>query len=208
MVRVVKKAEVRRLEILEAAQHLFQTQEYDNTTIQDVIDYLGVAKGTLYHYYKSKEELLEAVVEHMAEKSIAQMQVVVNETQGSAVEKIGRLIAAGRIVNEDDQILEHLHHSGNVGMHTRMMAVALIKSAPFYAEVVRQGNAEGVFHVDHPLECAEFILAGIQFITDTGIYPWSQADLIRRMQALPGLIEAQLQAPAGSFQFLLIPFSE
>jgi hypothetical protein len=42
----------------------------------------------------------------------------------------------------------------------------------------------------------------IQFLTDLGFYPWSQAQLARRMKAFPSLIEAQLSAPKGSFSFL------
>jgi len=47
------------------------------------------------------------------------------------------------------------------------------------------------------------IISGIQFLTDTGIYPWPEADLLRRMQAFPGLVEAILKAQPGSFGFML-----
>ncbi|MBS0627256.1 MAG: TetR/AcrR family transcriptional regulator, partial [Verrucomicrobia bacterium] len=54
-----------------------------------------------------------------------------------------------------------------------------------------------------PLESAEFILSAIQFLTDMGIYPWTEDVLKRRIQAFPLLIEKLLQAPSGSFQFLV-----
>jgi hypothetical protein len=79
----------------------------------------------------------------------------------------------------------------------------LMRQAPLYAELIRQGCEEGLFQTEHPLECAEFILAGIQFLTDMGIHPWKQEDLIRRLLAFPPMIEALLNAPQGSFQFLL-----
>ena len=205
MVRVVKKAEVRRLEILEAARTLFQTQEYDKTTMQDVMDYLGIAKGTIYHYYKSKEELLQAVIEHMVDENTGQMQTLVNEMEGNALEKLRKLIEAGNIATDNEPILDHLHQPGNMGMHTRLLAVALKQQAPLYGELIRQGCEEGIFQTDYPLECAEFILAAIQFLTDLGIYPWTPEELARRAQALPGLIEALLKASPGSFQFLVNP---
>jgi AcrR family transcriptional regulator len=58
MVRTVKKPDVRKAEILKAARHLFQTKDYESTTMQDVINALGIAKGTIYYYFKSKEDLL------------------------------------------------------------------------------------------------------------------------------------------------------
>ncbi|HEY5260154.1 MAG TPA: hypothetical protein VIJ46_05840, partial [Rhabdochlamydiaceae bacterium] len=61
---------------------------------------------------------------------------------------------------------------------------------------------EELFTTEAPLECAEFILSGIQFLTDVGIYPWTQEDLARRILVFPKLIEQQLQAAPGSFKFL------
>jgi hypothetical protein len=46
------------------------------------------------------------------------------------------------------------------------------------------------------------MLAGVQFITDLGFYPWTDAQLNRRMKAFPVLLESLLNAPAGSFSFL------
>jgi AcrR family transcriptional regulator len=202
MVRIVKKADVRKAEIIQAARSLFQTKDFDNTTMQDVMEVLGIAKGTIYHYFKSKEELLEAVIVDMGDESIERMQAVIQDAQGNALEKFKYLIQAGNISAENDAILEHLHSSGNRDMHVRLLADALLKQAPLYAKLIQQGIDEGIFQTDAPLECAEFILSAIQFMTDEGIYPWSQEDLLRRVQAIPSLIEAQLQAPAGSFQFI------
>ena len=62
-----------------------------------------------------------------------------------------------------------------------------------YSKVIQQGCQEEVFKTETPLESAELLLAGIQFLTDDGIYPWSKKDLIRRKKAIPQLIEAQLR---------------
>lgn len=202
MVRIVKKAEVRRTEIIEAARFLFQTQEYEKVTMQEVMERLGIAKGTIYHHFQSKEELLEAVVENIVEEQIMQMQQVVDEAEGSALDKLRLLVQAGRSAEGGEEILKTLHHSGNVTMHTRLLAAALIGQAPLYAGLIRQGCDEGLFQTDYPLECAEYILSAFQFLTDIGVYPWTQEQLLRRAMAFPRLIEAQLKAPQGSFQFL------
>jgi AcrR family transcriptional regulator len=203
MVRIVKKAEVRRQEIVAAARSLFQVKEYEKTTMQDVMDQLGIAKGTIYHYFKSKEELLEAVVENIVEEDIACKEILMKETSGNALQKIRTLISAGSLANEHAEILEHLHHPGNLGMHIRQLAVTLMRQAPLYGELIQQGCDEGLFQTEYPLECAEFILSAIQFLTDTGIHSWAQEDLIRRARAFPPIIESLLKAQQGSFQFML-----
>lgn len=203
MVRIVKKPEDRRQEIVETARELFQKKGYESTTMRDIMDALGIAKGTIYHYFKSKEELLDAVVENAVEEYIASMEKVLNESGGTALDKMRALITSGNVEDQYEEILEHLHRPGNVSMHTQQLAVTLSRLAPLYASAIQQGCEEGVFQSEHPLECAEFLLAGIQFLTDTGFYPWNQGDLTRRAMAVPALIEAQLNAPKGSFDFLL-----
>lgn len=198
MVRIVKKPEERRREIVSASRSLFLSQGYENTTMQDVMAKLQIAKGTTYHYFKSKEELLEAVVEDMAAEYMDVVERSLEESKGSAIDKMKVLISAGKSASSDT--LDSLHRSDNRGIHARLLAVTLIRLAPLYARVITQGCEEKIFHVEHPLECAEVLLAGIQFVLDTGCYPWSPEDLKRRMQAVPSLIENQLGAPKGSFK--------
>lgn len=203
MVRVVKKPEERRREIVSASRSLFLKKGYENTTMQDVMTILQIAKGTTYHYFKSKEELLEAVVEDMAAEYMTAVETALNNCQGNALDKMRVLFFAGRMPSEQKDAIKNLHISGNMGMHVRLLAVTLTRLAPLYASVISQGCEEGLFHTEHPLECAEILLAGIQFITDTGCYPWNEQDLKRRTKSIPAVIENQLHAPKNSFNFLV-----
>jgi AcrR family transcriptional regulator len=200
---VVKKHDVRKKEIVQAARHLFLTQEYDKTSMQNIVDFLDIAKGTIYHYFTSKEELLEAVVEDIIEEDHQYKRKFLEKLHGNALEKIKKLIGLKSIASQNKEIAEKLHQPGNVDVHHRLLAKAVMKDASLYADLISQGCKEGLFHTDHPLECAEFMLAGIQFLTDIGIHPWKKEDLMRRIQAFPELIESLLKAPQGSFQFLL-----
>jgi AcrR family transcriptional regulator len=203
MVRIIKKPAERRLDIVRAARSLFRTQEYEKTTMQDVMDVLNIAKGTIYHYFTSKEALLEAVIVDIVDTNIEHMQNLIENTSGTALEKIQILFTAGDISAENEDILDTLHKPSNSAMHSRLLAVTLKKQALLYEKLIRQGCDEGVFQTNHPLECAEFLLAGVQFLTDEGIYPWTQADILRRADAFPELIEHLLKAPPGSFKFML-----
>ncbi len=206
MVRIVKKPEERKSEIVAAACQLFLSKGYDKTTMKDVMRQLGIAKGTIYHYFSSKEELLEAVIDNVAEDEMLRLKKLLDNIKGNALERLEQLITNGS--NQDagddhDDLLDHLHKNSNAGMHIRLLAKVVTKQAPLYAEQFRLGCKEGIFKTYHPLECAEFLLSGIQFLTDMGIYPWTKDQLERRWKAFPKLIENQLNAPDGSFSFLL-----
>lgn len=203
MAKIVKNPHERRADIIETAKKLFQTKEYERVTIQEIMNTLGIAKGTVYHYFSSKEKLLEAVVEDIINKNIEQMEMRVKKTKGNALKKLKALIETGNISSLYANILKGLHCPGNETLHTRLLSKTLIKQAPLYAQFIKQGCEEGIFKTNTPLESAEFILSATQFLLDRGFYPWQEEDLNRRIRSLPNLITQQLQAPEHSFDFLI-----
>lgn len=206
MVRVVKKPDERRREIIQAARTLFETQAYHKTTMQEIMNTLNIAKGTIYHYFSSKEDLLEAVVEDLIDEELERKKKLLDSENCrnlNAAEKMKILVSSDTMAEENEQILKNLHARGNTRMHSRQLGRYLVKLAPLFAEVIEQGCHEGMFRTDHPLECAEFMLAGVQFLTDVGFYPWENDQLARRSNAFPALIESQLNAPKGAFGFLM-----
>ena len=61
--RIVKEPEERREEILDAAEKLFAAKGFDSTSTGDILDAVGIARGTLYYHFKSKEEILDGVIQ-------------------------------------------------------------------------------------------------------------------------------------------------
>ncbi len=204
MKRIVKKPDVRRDEIIKAAIELFQTKEYEKATMQDLMKTLNIAKGTIYHYFSSKEQLLEAVVENLIEQELQRKEEMLQSfgDDVGALDRLRMLSSTDTMAEDHEVVLDALHQPGNTKLHVKQLGQYLVKLAPLYAEVIEQGCREGMFATEHPLECAEFLLAGIQFLTDIGFYPWTREQLARRMEAFPSLVEAQLSAPKGSFGFL------
>ena len=67
--RIVKEAEVRKEEILDAAETLFAAKGFDNTSTGDILDAVGIARGTLYYHFRSKEEILDGVIQRITDSS-------------------------------------------------------------------------------------------------------------------------------------------
>ena len=99
MARVVKEAELRRSEILDAAQHLFYSKGYDETSIQDIIDAVGIAKGTFYHHFESKQELLDHLIDRMFGEVLVPLEMLVNEGEETAIYMWNKLLDAGVYVS-------------------------------------------------------------------------------------------------------------
>ena len=71
--RVMKEHDERRGEILDAAQLLFNSQGYDSTSVNAIIEHLGISKGTFYHYFSSKEDLIAGIAERDRAQSCSEL---------------------------------------------------------------------------------------------------------------------------------------
>src|SRR5690349_9269016 len=93
MARTVKAPTARRNEILDAAQRLIYTKGYEQMTIQDILNNLQISKGAFYHYFDSKQALLEAIIERMQQEVEQIVQPIVQDPQLPALEKLHRFFA-------------------------------------------------------------------------------------------------------------------
>jgi len=67
---------VRRDAFLDIAQRLIVTKGYEQMSIQDVLDELEASRGALYHYFDSKQALLDGVVERFADGAVFPEELV------------------------------------------------------------------------------------------------------------------------------------
>src|SRR5690625_5030919 len=78
-------------EITKHSVKLFQEKGFSETSIQDIVDSLGVTKGTFYYYFKSKEQLLMDIHERYIDDLIERQEMII-ETERSARDKIVKIV--------------------------------------------------------------------------------------------------------------------
>ena len=86
--RIVKDAEERREEILDVAERLFSTKGFDHTSTNDILEGVGIARGTLYYHYKSKEDILDGVIERMTNRMMVDAKKIVQNKTMSFQERL------------------------------------------------------------------------------------------------------------------------
>jgi len=204
MVRTVKTPEVRRAEILQAASELFQEIGYESTSVDSIVRSAGIAKGTFYYYFKSKDEVLAALAQQLCAEMVARSQIIADDPQLGAIEKFCAIIASqNQTVEAGQALVEDLHRPENRVLHERSNIETVLAFGPILAAVVEQGNQEGVFQVDDPLSTVQFILAGSLFLFGHQMFSWTPEEQAARMQAMLLLIERAFGAVAGSFATVL-----
>lgn len=207
--RTVKKPEIRKGEILDAAESLFARKGYVKTTINDILNMLGIAKGTFYHYFASKEELMEAIVARAIDSGIAAVKSVADDESLSAEEKLRLIITApGTETAHKDRIAEEFHQANNAEMHLHSIVESVRQLTPVITQIVEQGIAEGVFNTPHPRETVELLLTASQFLLDMGIFGGDGELLISRAKAFSHVIETSLAARPGALSYIYTRYED
>lgn len=168
-------APVRRAQILDASHRLFLTKGYDATTIEDILDAVGIAKGTLYHHFPGKESILDAIVVR-ASDAIAERAARAASAPGPAPERFLAAVAAARAPEEDIELAQQLRSSGNLRFHVLSMTEGYARLVPILTRVVEEGVAAGELSTPDPHGSVEVILAAGLTLLDGGIFPPTEDD--------------------------------
>ena len=203
MARTVKSREERRVEIIETSERLFREHGFTNCSVDMIIREIGVAKGTFYYYFKSKEQILGAIVDQALDQIVAQAQQVADDPDLSAMAKMELLLSDTHIGDEDTEELANMMHlPTNRELHELTNIQTVLRLSPEIEKIVEQGKAEGIFSVEHSLETVQFLLTGAQFLTDGGMFGFDQSELTLRRKVTQTITEKALGARPGSFDFM------
>jgi AcrR family transcriptional regulator len=180
MPRIVKAADVRRGEILSAAYQLFVRLGYEATTVNALIDELGISKGAFYHHFSSKEEVLQALARRMAEEMYARLEPLVSGKNLSPVEKLNAMFGMGTQFKREHAPMVHALadiycREENLRLRARINAESIAVIGPLFARVLDQGSQDGSFAVVDPAETARLIIHLGTFLHDAFGEAWKHA---------------------------------
>ena len=203
--RIVKEYEERRKEILETAERLFITKGYTKTTVNDILKEIGIAKGTFYHYFKSKEEVMDEIIMRIIKEDVAKAKVIVSNPNTPVLEKLFRVLMEQSPKSGDikDKIIEQFHQPNNAEMHQKSLVQSIIHLSPVLAEVLEQGIEEGIFSTLYPQETIELLISSAQVIFDDSLFQWKPEEMINRAKAYIKMMEASVGAKEGSFDYMM-----
>ena len=200
--RVVKEAEERKQEILDAAEMLFGTKGFDNTSTGDILDAVGIARGTLYYHFKSKEEILDGVIQRMTNRLMEDAKAIVRNKELPVLERLTKAIMALNVESKIGyEVMEQVHRPQNALMHQKMQTTLLSGITPIFTELVEEGIEQGICHTRYPESVVEMSM----LYANTALDEVNIADLgpeqsqkkiagfIYNMERLMGMEEGSLQ---------------
>jgi AcrR family transcriptional regulator len=202
---------VRRDSFVDAAQRLIQSKGYEQLSVQDVLDQLGASKGAFYHYFDSKQALLEAVVVRMVDVVATALTPMALDPAIPAAQKINAFFSGFSQYKSARQalmmeILKTWISDDNALVREKLRRAVAARLTPLLAAIVRQGNAEGVFSAGSPDHAAVVLVSLILGLNEkaTELFVARQAETIsledveRTIYAYVEAFERVLGAPTGS----------
>lgn len=161
--RMSKKPEERRREIIEAALELFLEKGYENVSVKDITNKLGVAAGLFHYYFRTKEEVFMECVKYDRQKFLYKIKEKDYFPPGAgAVEKMNRLLRdAMQSLEPKNRLIRDAFTLNSAMLLHHVRDYVISEMADTAAELIEEGNAEGVFRCKYPQATAEIALFGI-----------------------------------------------
>ena len=166
LVRISKDPEIRRKEILDAAIELFEEKGYDDTAVSDIVKKVGVAQGTFYYHFRSKEDVLDAFLDEVVEEIRGKVTAI----SDLDLDAIGKVLTYFRVLNTvgvgRERMVDFIHEDRNAMLHHKIEKKIYPKVLPPFQKIIEQGISEGVFDTDYPLEAALAIFGASNAISE------------------------------------------
>ena len=153
----MKKGEKRKQELIRIAYRMFVAKGYEHTSVDEIIEEAGIAKGTYYYYFKSKEQMLEEVIDMMLHAEEEKAKAVL-QADLSVPEKIVGIITSIQVTQEEQTIDDALHQPENIVMHNKIRERVFEMVVPLLSQAVEEGVKAGLFVCDYIPERVRMIL--------------------------------------------------
>lgn len=178
-----KAADRRRDQILDAAQTLFTNKGYTQTTIEDLLAALGIARGTLYYHFTSKGEILRAIIDREADHATQRAMAVAASSLPLEAKIIG-IFQAAQVRGPNAAVIATLHQHEYAAFHIQTVTSMVHALAPVLSEVITEGVQAGLFTSPSPSDDATFLLVGAFMATDQGFFPLSEDAYTQRLTSV------------------------
>lgn len=202
-----KEAKERKNEILDVADDLFSKKGFDGTSTNDILQEVGIARGTLYHHFKSKEEIMDALMERYSERLLSAAQEVAADKTIPLVDRIIRVVMSMNLSSgSSEEIMEQIHRPQNALMHQKIQKIIINGLTPILTEIICEGIEQGVFKTPYPYECMEMVVTYANTVFDEDMVQITNHDRDTRIQAFIFNVERLLDVERGSLMSVIQMF--
>ena len=206
--RIVKDAEERRNEILDVAERLFCTKGFDNASTNDILTEIGIARGTLYYHFKSKEDILDAMIERLTNQMVEKASVIALDESIPVLERLTGTMLSLNVDNElGHMVMEQVHRPQNALMHQKLELMLLGRVNRLITRITEDGIRQGIMHTDYPAEAVEMLMT-YSYTAFDSLNQYSEEEEQRKIMGFVYHAERILGMKAGALKEAMRPIFE
>jgi AcrR family transcriptional regulator len=198
-IRITKKPEERRKELIEIGEELFLRNGYEETAVSDIVKKAKVAQGTFYYYFKSKEEILDSIIDRYIKTTVDSYEKISNEKGPNAVEKLIKIFQFSYSFRKNKtSLMQYLHEDKNAHLHLKFERKMPISTAKPLSKIISQGIKEKYFDTKYPEEAAKAFI-GVSAMVMQGLFDIKpeSGEYMRKLNATIDFLERILGAKSG-----------
>lgn len=180
--------------IIDAAMKLFLEKGYENTTMQDIVEASGMSKGAIYHYFKSKQEIVAYLSDYEKEQFTSRLKELVAHQGMTAQQKI-RQIVAYLFSNDTLSTLTKEKWAEKVPfalLDTLRNSLNILSG--YLEEILRQGTANKEFDCKYPKELAGVLILLVDIWLDPIIVESDYQEMCEKVDFI-ALLAAKFDTP-------------
>jgi AcrR family transcriptional regulator len=186
-------------QLVEAAAAVFARNGVASTTVDDVVREAGVAKGTFYLYFTTKDEVVTAVAERLVGVVGLAMEASLRPDGRPAADRLCGIALAMTTVGErpyERELIEMIHRPENRAIHDRLGGRIVAALRPAVAEVIADGIRDGEFTAQDPDRAAAFVLATMAAVEELATVPEEVGPVVADVNAF--MLRGLGVRPAGA----------
>jgi AcrR family transcriptional regulator len=177
--------------IIAVSTRLFLEKGYERTSMQDFVDALGLSKGGVFHHFKSKEDILNAVLDRQSDYTEQRYQKLIEEMEGFNGREKTMAIFEKNLTDTKIRAFDNIIDSQQRSPHfiVANMRASVHRNAPILAKLLREGVEDGSITTEFPDECAEVFFLLMNTWCDQVLFECNTARLSRRLKFIQQMMK-------------------
>ncbi len=191
--------------ILDALWELLRDNEIQTISVSDIAAAAGMAKGTVYYYFPSKDAILQALVERSYAKPIEEAKKLAKQTDIPAFTRMAMIFQACRSSSSELHSQEEPLTNGTqeeAHIHQKYLRYLITELKPVLTDIIKQAIENGDINFDYPDALSEIALIVLCVKIDNTIFPSTKEEIEQTLRGLVSLLEKGTNAPPGALNYI------
>ena len=194
--------------ILDAFRELLENEDIQHISVNEIAKKAGIGKGSIYYYFSSKDEILNALIKRTYADVVEMAKELVHQTDLSIYARLAKITnaciaATGDFLRRSEAVRNKMNVSERIYdsayIHQQFMKHSIVDFKEIYTEIIQQEIDKGTIQVDSAAEVAEIVLIVLTVKIDNTLSPSSDEETAKTLQTLITLLERGTGNKDGAF---------